>query len=151
MDQLTQRVKLFFYFVFLLGRSVVRPICPAVVCKPLDCPVFQHFTPQGSCCPECRPQCLHLPVCARIYCPYGYYYRGPCSCRTCKPDKCRGVPCPKIGCLYGSYTLRGQCCPQCRPPQCHGVICPKLLCLHGSYTLPGKCCPECRGSSWFDK
>uniref|UniRef100_F7EA05 Kielin cysteine rich BMP regulator n=1 Tax=Ornithorhynchus anatinus TaxID=9258 RepID=F7EA05_ORNAN len=114
----------------LLGRRLPAPdpcytcqcqdltwLCVPRACPQLSCPLAQHHTPPGACCPVCDAPTL----------PCSYQGRKVPSGEKWAVDECTSC-----SCLSGVVQCRSQRCPPltCAPEEAPG--------LH-----PGHCCPRC--------
>eukprot|EP01084_Bolivina_argentea_P132808 234363_1 len=94
--------------------------CALPLCKPCE----ELFTPEGQCCPTCKPKL-------------------DCRVVLCLPQECGPGEEP--------YTHECGCCQKCRPIDCTAVLCPLVKCGVDEelYTPKGKCCPQCRSKPVF--
>lgn len=133
--------------------------CSKVVCNvPLCGPDHEYFTPEGECCPMCRP--IVRQNCDGVRCPFTPCERGQTiffpeeeCCSRCIdfPVDCRAKRCSRPLCGPGQelFTPRDQCCPICRDVtiDCTGATCYTPRCSSDQVFSPeGFCCPQCRNT-----
>ncbi|XP_074049842.1 kielin/chordin-like protein isoform X1 [Macrotis lagotis] len=149
--------------------------CMEASCPELSC--LESYTPQGQCCPICRPGCEYE----------GQHHEegavfpsssNPCLTCTCLRSLVRCVPiqCPPSPCP-NPVSRPGHCCPSCQVcvlngqefaegvqwepegqpcttcscqqgvPVCGTVPCPPPPCQHPTQS-PGACCPGCESCTY---